>query len=154
MKKKNPFLGQLPENYSLDQGKFQISNPASRKSATGLLTESEGVFHIDFYQSSYNEDYLQRRIRRDFGLERGLLQITFTLPGAGNEITLNYDPGHQSPGQKTIAQGTRYYSVDSDWVNCNPAYLHKDFQAVFQRMIYGRCNGVGANMPYSVFRLI
>lgn len=78
MKKKNPFPGQLPENYSLDQGKIQIFNPAGKKSATGLLTESNGVFHIDFFQSTYNDEYLQRKVRRDFGLERGTLQVTFS----------------------------------------------------------------------------
>lgn len=154
MKKKNPFPGQLPENYSLDQGKIQIFNPAGKKSATGLLTESNGVFHIDFFQSTYNDDYLQRKVRRDFGLERGTLQITFSLPGTGSEITLNYDPQHQNPGQRTIPKGTQYFSLDSDWVNCNARYLHTDFQAFFQRMIYGRCDGVGQNKPYSVFRLI
>ena len=154
MERENPFTGQLPGNYSLKNDQFFVFNPTSKKSAKGLITEAEGVFRIDFFQSSYNDDYLRRMLRRDFGLERGALEVTFSnLPQAGDEITLNYDSQHTNPGSKNLLKGTSYYSVNSHRIDCNPGYLHKDFQATFVDRIYGRCDGVGDNQPYSVFRL-
>lgn len=128
----------------------------SNKKASGVFVFASEAIRLELFSSDYTPSYLKRSVIQALTTVSPDLKIDVALhlPGPGSTISTKQPMGRLKRGDVvTLSQGTYYYSVDSDVVDCNGWPLKQNFRAIFQEKVDRRCSPSTSVLPYTLFRL-
>lgn len=141
-------------------GKFIVKNNKTKKEAIGKVHLAKNEIKISLDYTNYSNNYIKKIIKDDIlnlNLEKERINVTMNIPQGGSIITTKefLDAG-LLPGDKVdLRMGTYYYSVNSNFLDCNGWLLDRDFSAEFIVQYQNRCGGnLLPPMQYTKFKLI